>query len=307
MFSRLSRRHFLAGVAGLAATTALSGSVRAASPKLMRPIPKTGEMIPSVGMGTWITFNVGSSEKLRTQRLEVLKTFFEHGGGMIDTSPMYGSAQDVVGWGLKRLGKWDGLFSADKVWTPAGGTGREQLADMKRLWGLPGLDLVQVHNLVDFEDQMAILGEAKAAGTIRYVGATTSHGSRHAEMARVMKSAPLDFVQFTYNVEDTEAEDRLLPLSADQGLAVIINRPFQRGSLTDALEGEPLPGWSKEIACKTWAQALLKFVISHPAVTCAIPATSQVEHMHENMIAMTGPMPDAALRKRIRQDALTLV
>ncbi len=298
----ITRRRMLAGAGALCVGGLLPpGASKAAGALITRPIPKTGERIPALGMGTWITFNVGRGGKLRAARLEVLKMFFDMGGGMVDSSPMYGSAQDVIGWCLNHMPDEEkrGLFSATKVWTPAGGSGAGQVADAKRLWNIPAFDLMQIHNLVDWRDHLAMLREKKAAGEIRHIGITTSHGSRHSEMIKILKSEELDFVQFTYNVLDREAEKVLLPLSAERGAAVIVNRPFRRGGLFDHIGNAPPPSWAKEIGAENWAQVLLKFIISHPAVTCAIPATSKTPHMVENMNALKGPLPDAALRKRI--------
>ncbi len=296
MLPKISRRTFLATGAAVAAAAAVP--VRAASPApLLRPIPKTGERIPAVGMGTWITFNVGNNTGLRDQRTEVLREFFKYGGGMIDSSPMYGSAEDVLGYCFERLDTTDGLFSATKVWTPSTDEGPVQIADSMRLWGLNKFDLFQVHNLLNWEDHLPMLLQRKAAGDIRYVGVTTSHGGRHGGMMDMMARDDIDFVQFTYNIVDRRAEDRLLPMAADRGIATIINRPFRRGELPRRFEGKPLPGWAAEYGMNNWAQFLLKFVISHPAVTCAIPATSKVEHMTENMTVMQGPMPDAKTRR----------
>jgi len=293
----IHRREFLIG--GLAASALGIPFAKAAAPKLSKPIPASGELLPSVGMGTWITFNVGPVPALRAQRTDVLRRFFSHGGGMVDSSPMYGTAEEVLGDCFGRLGGTKGLFSASKVWTRSADEGPIQLADSFRLWGIDKFDLMQVHNLVNWEDHLPMLAERKKAGQIRYLGLTTSHGSRHGEMARVMKSEDVDFVQLTYNIVDREAEDRLLPMAADLGKAVIANRPFRRGSLPDALQGKPLPEWASELGIVTWPAYLLKFIISHPAITCAIPATSQTVHMDENMRAMEGPMPDAAMRRRM--------
>ncbi len=295
----VSRRALLAGAAALALMPA---SAIAAPGAFTRAIPKTGERVPAVGMGTWITFNVGRNEALRRKRLDVLRRFFELGGQMVDSSPMYGSAEAVMGWCLERLDSEPKLMSASKIWTPAGGSGPEQLADSKRLWGLPRIDVMQVHNLVDWEEHLPMLLEAKAAGAVRYVGISTSHGRRHGELARLMREQPLDFVQFTYNIRDREAERTLLPLAAERGIAVIVNRPFRRGALFDDVAGQPLPGWANEIGAENWAQVFLKFILGHPAVTCAIPATSRVDHMGENMGALHGPLPDAALRRRMAAD-----
>ncbi|MGB0694330.1 MAG: aldo/keto reductase [Rhodospirillaceae bacterium] len=311
MHKSLSRRRLLGhALTGMAATTVVAATPRwakAAAPapigeKLLRSIPSTGEQIPSVGMGTWITFNIGPNPTLRAQRTEVLRRFFAHGGGMIDSSPMYGTAEDVLGHCLAQLQPAEGLFSASKVWTDSAGEGIEQLEDSFRLWGLQNFSLMQVHNLVNWQAHLPMLHARKQEGRLRYVGITTSHGSRHGALAEVMADDRVDFVQLTYNVLDRQAEERLLPLAADLGKAVIVNRPFRRGALTERLEPHPLPGWAAEINATSWAQVLLKFVLAHPAVTCAIPATSKVAHMEENMRAMEGPLPDAALRQRIIAD-----
>lgn len=299
----LNRRTLLGMLLSGAAITALPKSGYAATRQsLMRPIPKSGEMLPAVGMGTWITFNVGQNTNLRDQRAEVLRKFFEMGGGMVDSSPMYGSAEDVMGYSLKKLGRTNGLFSATKVWTPSDTEGVEQVADSMRLWGLNKFDLFQVHNLVNWENHLAMLRERKQQGDIRYIGITTSHGGRHDEMLKIMNSQDIDFVQFTYNVADREAERRLLPTAADKGIATIINRPYRRGGLISATAGKPLPDWVSDIGITSWAQYLLTFVISHPAVTCAIPATSKIEHMAENMGRMTAPIPDSKTRQRMAED-----
>lgn len=212
---------------------------------------------------------------------------------------MYGSSEDVVGYCLDRIGRRQSLFSATKVWTPLIGDGEEQMSASRQLWGIEKFDLMQVHNLVNWEGHLETLDEDKSAGRIRHIGITTSHGSRHSQMARVMADPRIDAVQFTYNVVDRAAEQRLLPLAAERGLAVVINRPFQRGALFRRFGRHPLPEWADLIGCTNWAQFFLKFVISHPAVTCAIPATSSVAHMNENMGALYGVLPDAAMRDRM--------
>lgn len=260
-------------------------------------IPATGERIPAIGMGTWVTFNVGSDEALRRDRLAVMRAFFELGGGMVDSSPMYGSSQAVVGYCLERLPDTGTLFSADKVWTwPAAG-GADQMAESRKRWGLSRFDLMQVHNLQSWEGHLETLREHKAEGLVRYIGVTTSHGARHEELERIMESVPVDFVQLTYNILDREAESRLLPLAAEGGIAVIANRPFRRKALIERFEHQPLPPWAGELDCENWAQFLLKFIVSHPVITCAIPATTRVEHMRENMGAMRGRMPNAEMRR----------
>ena len=295
-----SRRTFIKLAAASSALFATGTTKALATPTLLRrPIPKSGELIPAIGMGTWITFNVDDNILLRDQRTEVLKTFFDLGGGMINSSPMNGSAEDVMGYSLAKLSNTQGMLSATKVWTSLKDEGRSQIDDSFHLWGLKKFDLFQVHNLLNWEEHLDTLRERRAAGQIRYIGITTSHGSRHSEMARIMETQDIDFVQFTYNVEDRDAEDHLLPLAADKGIAVIINRPFKRGTLTNRFEGKPLPAWASEYGITSWVQYLLKFVVSHPAVTCAIPATSKVEHMKENMNVLQTHLPDIKDRQRM--------
>lgn len=300
-FRSLSRRTFVKTSLSTLAVAASAPllTTYAQAPKLMRKIPKTGEAIPAIGMGTWITFNVGNNAKARATRVEVLREFFKAGGGMIDSSPMYGSAEEVVGHVLQQLSATPGLFSATKVWTPFSAYGKVQIDNSQELWGLKKFDLFQVHNLVAWETHLERLFQMKADGNLRYVGITTSHGMRHEQMASIMETQPIDFVQFTYNIVDREAENTLLPLAKDKGIAVIINRPFQRGALTQAFENKPLPSWAADIDCQNWPQFLLKYIISHPAVTCAIPATSKPEHMRENMGALMGRMPDEKTRTRM--------
>jgi len=295
----IDRRRFLAASAGAALTAAMPWSALSAGPRLLKTIPKSGEKINAVGMGSWITFNVGGDMQARAARTEVLKAFFAAGGGMIDSSPMYGSSEEVIGHGLAQLNPGARLFSATKVWTSSRDEGREQFADSLRLWRQPMLDLYQIHNLLGWEGHLETLKELKAAGKIRYLGITTSHGRRHRDLERIIASAPFDFVQLSYSAGNRDVEARLLPAAADHGVAVIANRPYQRRYLIERVSRAPLPTFAAEIECTSWPQLLLKFVISHPAVTTAIPATSQVPHMVENMDAGTGPMPDAALRKRI--------
>lgn len=300
----LDRRAFLASTAA-AGISAQAGPVLA-SQSQTRPIPKTGEPIPVIGMGSWITLNVGSAPKLRAARLQVVQRFFDEGGGMIDSSPMYGSSEEVIGHCLARIRNKQTLFSATKVWTPTKFLGVGQMNDSFNLWGIEQFDLMQIHNLVDWETHMEKLLAWKKEGRFRYIGITTSHGRRHQDLAQIMATQPIDFVQFTYNVADREAEDRLLPLAQDRGIAVIVNRPFQRGALFDRYDTEPLPDWASAIDCWNWAQFFLKFVTSHPAVTCVIPATSRVEHMAENMGAGRGRLPDQRMRAEMLRYLETL-
>jgi diketogulonate reductase-like aldo/keto reductase len=296
--SHLSRRSVLAAGAAFAAS-AVSAPLRAqASPMLMRAIPSSGEMIPAIGLGTWITFNVGNDPVLRDECAAVMGAFFESGGRMIDSSPMYGSSQPVIGYGLERLGA-PPVFSADKVWISSGSDGPEQMEQSRRYWGVPHFDLMQVHNLLAWEAHLKTLRVMKDAGQVRYIGITTSEGRRHDLFEETMRSEQLDFVQLTYNIVDREVEERLLPLARDRGMAVIVNRPFQQGDLTRALEGEALPAWASEIGATSWAQFILKYILAHPAVTVAIPATSRIDHVRENVAAATGPLPDEPMRQRM--------
>jgi len=266
-----------------------------------KPIPGGGTL-PVIGMGTWQTFNVGSDPQLLAARTEVLRAFFEHGGGLVDSSPMYGSAPDVMGHALDVLGRPDSLFAAEKVWSPAGGSAREQVDELSRRWDIDRFELMQVHNLVDWREHLEALQQMKAEGEIGHVGITTSHGRRHDEFERVMTDHDLDFVQLTYNITHRRVEERLLPLAEEKGIAVIANRPYDGGSLIKGLQrrGEQVPEWAaEECDCTNWADFLLKFIVSHPAMTCAIPATTRVEHVVENMRAGRGPMPSTQARRRM--------
>jgi diketogulonate reductase-like aldo/keto reductase len=299
------RRAFLGGtIAGAAAALIPAGPAPAEDAQ--RAIPSTGARIPAVGLGTWITFNVGDDPMLLERCTRVMAAFFEEGGGMIDSSPMYGSSQATVGHGLAALGRPGGLFSADKVWTSDPGEAAAQIGRSRRDWRVEGFDLLQVHNLVAWEAHLERLFAMKAEGRLGHVGVTTSHGRRHAELERIMRRHPLDFVQFTYNILDREAEARLLPLAAERGIAVIVNRPYRRGRLIERFRGDPLPPWAPEIGAGTWPSFLLKFILSHPAVTVAIPATTRPEHVRENKAAARGPMPDAATRRRMAEWAAAL-
>jgi diketogulonate reductase-like aldo/keto reductase len=294
----VSRRAFL-GMLGATSALGTRSAEAATDPILTRAIPSTGERVPVIGMGTWITFNVGDDEALREQRAQVLLAFFERGGSVIDSSPMYGTSEEVIGHCLTRIGHEGPLFSGTKVWTPLRWFGPGQMEESRALWGVERFDLMQMHNLLSWEGHLETLIEDKEAGRIRYIGITTSHGRRHDEFEQIMATQPLDFVQFTYNILDREAEARLLPLAAERGQAVLVNRPFRQKELFRLFEHHPLPEWAKEIDCANWAQFFLKFVVSHPAVTCAIPATSRVDHMAENMGALYGPLPDQAMRARM--------
>lgn len=296
------RRHVLASMGAVGVTAALWHTDAAAAPGAMltRPIPATGERLPLIGMGSWLTFDVGDDTAKREARVAVLRAFFAAGGGLIDSSPMYGSSEEVLGYCLERLPEPAGLFSATKVWTVLQSRGVRQMEESEQLWAPDGgFDLMQVHNLLDWQAHLETLTAWKAQNRLRYVGITTSHGRRHPDLVDIMARQPIDFVQFTYNILNRRAEQVLLPLAAERSLAVIVNRPFERGRLFEQFQHHPLPGWAEEIDCTNWAQFLLKFVVSHPAVTCAIPATSRPDHMMENMGAAYGRLPDAEMRARM--------
>jgi diketogulonate reductase-like aldo/keto reductase len=300
LFSRRRFLHCVAG-AGMLPFLPVSPVSAAAGETITRVIPSSGERIAVIGMGTWRTFDVGNDVSLRDARTEVLRTFFEEGGQMVDSSPMYGSSEEVLGYALQRIDS-PPLFSATKVWTRGRRSGEEQMARSRRLWGVDRFDLMQIHNLVDWETHLETLLADRDEGRIRYLGITTSHGRQHEELERIMREHPLDFVQITYNMLDRAAESRLLPLARERGIAVIINRPFRGADLFRRVEGRPLPGWAAEIGCEYWSQVFLKFVVSHPAVTCAIPATRRVEYMKQNMAAGRGELPDEPLRQRMLEE-----
>ncbi len=286
---------------------ALSGAALAApGPLVTRAIPSSGEQLPVVGLGSWITFNVGDDPAARANCTGVVRAFLDGGGRLIDSSPMYGSAQAVIGHALAQLKYPKTVFSADKVWIGSGARGPAQIDTSRKLWGVPRFDLLQVHNLLAWEEHLRTLQGMKAAGRLRYVGITTSEGRRHDELIKIMETRPLDFVQVSYNALDRDVESRILPLARERNIGVIVNRPFRQGELTQALAGKPLPGWAADIGCTSWAQALLKFIVAEPGVSCAIPATSNPAHARDNMLAARGPLPDAALRKRIAADVKRL-
>jgi diketogulonate reductase-like aldo/keto reductase len=305
-----ARRRFVAQSAAtlaFATSPVLSIAQTASALSIMtRKIPSSGEMVPVIGLGSWVTFNVGNDPKARDQCAEVVRAFFAAGGRMIDSSPMYASSQPTIGYALQRLGRPQALFSAEKVWISDVTRGVAQVEASRAHWGVPRFDLMQVHNLVSWQAHLPKLFEMKRAGQLRYVGITTSHGRRHDEIEQIMRKEPIDFVQISYSLLDREIEKRILPLAQDRGIAIIVNRPFREGALLSQLEKHRLPAWAREIDCEHWSQIGLKFVITHPAITCAIPATSQVAHVIENMAAMRGRMPDSALRERMAREVAAL-
>ena len=295
----MDRRQALGFLAAAWGAAALPRVVSAQGESTLRPIPSSGERLPVVGLGTWITFDV-TDPAARTARGAILRAFFDAGGRLVDSSPMYGASEETIGAAMPSNAK--ALFSATKVWTVGALAGRQQMESSRMLWKVARFDLMQVHNLLDWETHLATLKQMKAQGRVRYIGVTTSHGLRHDLLEHVLRTERLDFVQLTYNLRDPDAERILLPLAADRGAAVIINRPFDGGNLFGAKTRKPLPGWAAEIGCASWAEAFLKWIAAHPAVTCAIPATSQLAHLGENLRALSRPLPDAGLRRRIAED-----
>ena len=271
---------------------------------LHKQIPDTDETVPMIGMGTWITFDVPAQPYLRAQRAKVLQQFVDMGGGMVDSSPMYGYAEEVLGESIATLDTASTLFNASKIWTPFATHANGQMRDTENLWRINPMDLMYVHNLLNWRDHLPKLQRWKAEGRIRYIGLSTSHGRRHTELEKLLKSEAIDFVQLTLNIEDTQAEERLIPLAQDKGIAVVINRPFQRGALFSKYAVKPLPEIAEALGCQNWAQYFLLYVISHPGVTCAIPATSKVPHMQENMSTLKLSLPDVKTRALMRQAAL---
>ena len=305
----ISRRNIIKLLGGGVALVGLASPlVSAATRPVQKVIPSSGEKIPAIGMGTWQTFNVGNDPRLRQQRTEVLRKFFEYGGGLVDCSPMYGSSADMLGHGLKKLSFPESLFSAEKIWSWNGDATAEQFRQQADAWNVDRFDVMQIHNLVSWQEHLDNLRQLKQPGQIRYIGITTSHGRRHRELEKIMQSRDIDFVQLTYNLTHREAEDRLLPLARERGIAVIANRPYDGGHLIKPLKrSQQVPGWATaELQCRTWADYLLRFIVSHPAVTCAIPATTRVDHMQENMEAGRGPLPDADQRQRMVRDIRNL-
>ena len=286
-------------MAALAGASSMTKTATQTAPILTRRIPSSGKVIPVIGLGTWQTFDVGSDAPARAQREQVLSAFIELGGRVIDSSPMYGSSEEVVGDLITRLGVRSRVFLATKVWTTGKARGIQQMQESLRKLRTRSVELMQVHNLVDVRSHVETLREWKRIGKVRYIGITHYTASSHEDVARLIDRVPVDFIQINYSVGEREAEQRLLPLARERDVAVIANRPFAAGALLRELSTRPLPPFASEIDCTSWAQLLLKFVIGHPAITCAIPATSRVDHLRDNMRAGSGPLPNEELRARI--------
>jgi diketogulonate reductase-like aldo/keto reductase len=266
---------------------------------LTRPIPSTGEKVPVVGLGTWQVFDVESTPEKLAPLEDVLKVFHEMGGSLIDSSPMYGHSETVVGNLITKLNLRPKMFIATKVWTTGKEKGVAQMEESERRLQAKPLDLIQVHNLVDTDAHLETLGEWKKQKRVRYVGITHYTASAHDAVCAALEKHTVDFVQINYSIGEREAEKRVLPLAKERGVAVLANRPFVSGAMFRRLKDKPIPEWAKEIDCDSWAQLMLKFVVSHPAVTCAIPATNKAEHMRDNMKACVGRLPDEAMRAKI--------
>lgn len=264
-----------------------------------RAIPRSGELLPMVGLGTYQAFGAGQDRSEREPLKEVLRLFVEHGGALVDSSPMYGTAESVAGDLAAEQGLIPKLFMATKVWTTGRDAGIRQMEESMRRMKVARMDLMQIHNLQDWKTHARTLNEWKAAKKIRYTGITHYHSGAYDELERLMKMKEFDFVQFNYSISEREAENSVLPLARETGTAVIINRPFAQASLFSRVRGKEVPGWAAEFDCKSWGQFFLKYILSHPAVTCVIPATSKPHHLVDNMGAGVGKLPDAAIRKKM--------
>lgn len=256
-------------------------------------------MIPAVGLGTWRVFDVGATPAERAPLEDVLKSLVELGGRVVDSSPMYGTAESVVGDLAADLAITDKLFLATKVWTSGREAGVAQMEQSLRRLRAQRLDLIQIHNLLDWRTHLRTLKEWKAAGRIRYLGVTHYTASAYDELERVLRAETLDFVQVNYSLGEREAERRILPMARDRGVAVLANRPFAEGGLFQRVRARAVPPWAAEFDCDSWAQFFLKWILAHPAVSCAIPGTSRSQHMVDNMKAAIGKLPDAATRERM--------
>jgi aryl-alcohol dehydrogenase-like predicted oxidoreductase len=298
-----SRRQVLALAAGAGGLALLGARTAEAGTKgrsmLTRNHPRSGEALPVIGLGTWQTFDVGTAPEERAPLRQVLQRFLEAGGRVIDSSPMYGRAEQVVGELLAELGQQSKPFLATKVWTSGKAAGEQQMRDSARKMGQGRMDLMQVHNLLDWRTHLPVLREWKAAGRFRYLGITHYQLSAFDELEKLMREETLDFVQLPYSLAVREAEKRLLPVAAETGTAVLVMRPFESGALFRQVRGKSLPAWAADFDCASWAEFFLKFILGHPAVTCPIPATSNPRHLEDNLRAGTGRLPDEKTRARM--------
>ena len=299
--SRRRALKFLSASACIAMTPAEAHSQPKVNTLIRRPIPKGADTLPVVGIGTYQTFDVGPQAPERTELKQVLLDFAAAGGTVLDSSPMYGEAERVVGDLTHELSNRDKYFYATKVWTNGQQSGVRQMEQSLKLMRTTRMDLMQIHNLLDLNLHTRTLRDWKASGKISYMGITHYHEGAHAELEKLIKTNTYDTVQFNYSMAEREAEARLLPACAAAGVAVIINRPFAQANLFGRVKGKPLPPWCADFDCNSWAQFFLKYLIGHPAVTCVIPGTRRVTHLADNVQAGMGRLPDAAQRKRMLQ------
>ena len=296
------RRRLLLQAAGAATLLAAMTEARSAPAGLItRPIPRSGERLPAIGLGTYQVFDTPVGDLARTELQAVLRRFIELGGRVVDSSPMYSHAEAATGALSTALGARKALFLATKVWTSGRAEGIRQMEQSARLLRTEVIDLMQVHNLLDLKTHLPVLRDWKKTGRIRYLGITHYHAGAHAELEKLVKTGDFDFLQINYSLDEPEAGTRLLPACADSGTATIINRPFSQAALFGKVRGKPLPSWCVEFDCASWAQYFLKWIIADPAVTCAIPGTGRVRHIEDNMAACTGRLPDAAARKKMAE------
>ena len=295
----IDRRMFLGAAIAAGTLPSLGAFGEDGAAPILRAIPSSGELLPVVGMGTMFTFDIAGEEQDLVRLTEVMQAFLDNGGALVDSSPMYGNAEQMVGEVLQRTARKDNLFPATKVWADVKQEGIDGMYRSMGRMRVTSIDLMQIHNLRDWRVHIETLREWKESGKIRYIGVTTSHGRLHDELLEAMAEVDFDFVQFTYNIADREAENRLLPMARDRGAAVLVNLPFGRATLFDKVRGKELPDWASEFDCASWAQYFLKFCLGDPAVTCVIPATSKPHHMVDNMGAGMGRLPDQDMRARM--------
>jgi diketogulonate reductase-like aldo/keto reductase len=294
------RRLVLRTLAATGISAAMAHRSSAEAPAMAaRPIPASGEMLPVVGLGTYQSFDVGGGASERDPLKDVLRLFVQQGGKLVDSSPMYGPAESAVGDLAAELGIIGQLFMATKVWTSGREAGIRQMEESLRRMKVSRMDLMQIHNLLDWKTHLGTLQQWKAAGRIRYIGITHYHSGAYAELERLMKTKDFEFVQFNYSIAEREAEERILPLARETGIAVIVNRPFAQASLFSRVRGKDVPSWAIEFDCKSWGQFFLKYILGHPAVTCVIPATGKPQHLVDNMGAGTGKLPDESTRRKM--------
>ena len=298
----MTRREAAKLIGGTAAAVVLPITTQAAtesSTMLTRTIPSSGETLPVIGLGTWRAFDVDLTSDIRRQLEEVLSVFVKLSGRAIDSSPMYGRAEEVIGELAAALGIREKLFLATKVWTRGKENGIKSTERSMALLRTNRIDLMQVHNLLDVHTHLATLRQWKEQGRIRYIGVTHYNSSAFPEIEKILRTEKLDFLQINYSLMEPEAEQRVLPVTQERRIAVLVNRPFGGGDIFERVRSKPLPDWAAEFDCRSWAQFFLKWIIAHPAVTCVIPATDKPRHLEDNMLAGIGPLPDAKMRRRM--------